>query len=248
MEEIYVSHNSGVVVNGGLMYINRSGESIMGLNHQREVRACGQTEAQAIYPCCPSSPTNAQRKRERGGRGVRAREQASGGFISCSKEFTWEHRALGHFPIFFPPALFRGLSSSLFTPPYLHSSLFWNMWFGRQSSFINFWFGYSMFLATHLRAIINALECWQNIQTCRQSMMSSRWGKIWQAARLWEHGAHWFWQRERNREKEGAQERDNKNSESGAQKLRKILFFPLSLVPCTPEIPHIFQIPKAFTM
>lgn len=76
MEEIYASHNSGVVVNGGLMYINRSGESIMGLNHQREVRACGQTEAQAIYPCCPSSPTNAQRKRERGGRRVRARVRA----------------------------------------------------------------------------------------------------------------------------------------------------------------------------
>lgn len=55
-------------------------------------------------------------------------------------------------------------------------------------------------------------------------------------------------EKQREREKEGAQERDNKNSESGAQKLRKILFFPLSLVPCTPEIPHIFQIPKAFTM
>ncbi len=28
----------------------------MGLNHQRELRARGQTEAQAIYPCGPSSP------------------------------------------------------------------------------------------------------------------------------------------------------------------------------------------------
>lgn len=73
MEEIYALRNSGVVVNGGLMYINRSGESIMGLNHQREVRACGQTEAQAIYPCCPSSPTNAWRKGNGEG-GERVRE------------------------------------------------------------------------------------------------------------------------------------------------------------------------------
>lgn len=72
MEEIYALHNSGVIVNGGLMYINRSGESIMGLNHQREVRACGQTEAQAIYPRCPSSPTNAQRKKRKGREGSKS--------------------------------------------------------------------------------------------------------------------------------------------------------------------------------
>lgn len=210
------------------MYINRSGESIMGLNHQREVRACGQTEAQAIYPRCPSSPTNAQRKKRKGREGSKS-EWASRGFISCSKEFTWGAQSAGAFSyFFFSLACFRGLSSSPFAPPHLHCSLFWNMWFGRQSSFINFWFGYSMFLASHLRVIINALECWQNIQTCRQSMMSSRWGKIWQAARLWEHGAHWFWQWERNREKEAVQEGDSKNSKAGTQKLRKILFIPFT--------------------
>lgn len=39
-----------------------------------------------------------------------------------------------------------------------------------------------MFLDTHLRAIINAAECWQNIQTCRQLMMSSERGKSWRTA------------------------------------------------------------------
>lgn len=153
------------------MYINRSGKSIMALNHQREVRACGQTEAQAIYPCCPSSPTNARRTREWGGS---ERERVSKqGLYQLLQRIYMRAQSAGAFskP---PPALFRGLSSSTFAPPHLCSSLFWNMWFGRQSSFINFWFGYSMFLATHLREIINALECWQNIQTCRQSMMSSR--------------------------------------------------------------------------
>lgn len=166
-------------------------------------------------------------KRERGGRGARVSERA-GALSAAPKNLHEEHRAPGHFPIFFSLACFRGLSSSPFAPPHLHCSLFWNMWFGRQSSFINFWFGYSMFLASHLRVIINALECWQNIQTCRQSMMSSRWGKIWQAARLWEHGAHWFWQWERNREKEAVQEGDSKNSKAGTQKLRKILFIPFT--------------------
>lgn len=58
-------------------------------------------------------------------------------------------------------------------------------------------FGYSMFLDTHLRAIINALECWQNIQTCRQQMMSSVRGKSWRVARLRAQG---FSQTERERD------------------------------------------------
>ncbi len=58
-------------------------------------------------------------------------------------------------------------------------------------------FGYSMFLDTHLRAIINAPECWQNIQTCRQLMMSSVRGKSWRVARLRAQG---FSQTERERE------------------------------------------------
>lgn len=58
-------------------------------------------------------------------------------------------------------------------------------------------FGYSMFLDTHLRAIINAPECWQNIQICRQLMMSSVRGKSWRVARLRAQG---FSQTERERE------------------------------------------------
>ncbi|CAO2635185.1 hypothetical protein LEMLEM_LOCUS22989 [Lemmus lemmus] len=42
---------------------------------------------------------------------------------------------------------------------------------------INFCFGYSVFLETHLQAIINSLECWQNIQTCRQASDDTTLGK-----------------------------------------------------------------------
>lgn len=61
-------------------------------------------------------------------------------------------------------------------------------------------FGYSMFLDTHLRAIINAPECWQNIQTCRQLMMSSVRGKSWRAAKLRAQGFSQI-ERERQRKK-----------------------------------------------
>lgn len=103
MEEIYVSHNSGVVVNGGLMYINRSGESIMGLNHQREVRACGQTEAQAIYPCCPSSPTNAQRKKRKGREG--SESERAGALSAAPKNLHESTERWGIF-LFFSPQLY----------------------------------------------------------------------------------------------------------------------------------------------
>lgn len=42
---------------------------------------------------------------------------------------------------------------------------------------INFCFGYSVFLEAHLQAIINSLECWQNIQTCRQASDDTTLGK-----------------------------------------------------------------------
>lgn len=42
---------------------------------------------------------------------------------------------------------------------------------------INFCFGYSVFLEAHLQAIINSLECWQNIQTCRQAGDDTTLGK-----------------------------------------------------------------------
>lgn len=104
MEEIYVSHNSGVVVNGGLMYINRSGESIMGLNHQREVRACGQTEAQAIYPCCPSSPTNAQRKKRKGREGSESERASERGLYQLLQRIYMRAQSAGAFSYFFPPS------------------------------------------------------------------------------------------------------------------------------------------------
>lgn len=47
-------------------------------------------------------------------------------------------------------------------------------------------------------------------------------------------------EKQREREKEGAQEGDSKNSGAGTQNLRKNFFFPLSLVPCTPYMPNIF--------
>lgn len=42
---------------------------------------------------------------------------------------------------------------------------------------INFCFGYSVFLEAHLQVIINSLECWQNIQTCRQASDDTTLGK-----------------------------------------------------------------------
>lgn len=42
---------------------------------------------------------------------------------------------------------------------------------------INFCSGYSVFLEAHLQAIINSLECWQNIQTCRQASDDTTLGK-----------------------------------------------------------------------
>lgn len=42
---------------------------------------------------------------------------------------------------------------------------------------INFCSGYSVFLEAHLQAIINSLECWQNIQTCRQASDDTALGK-----------------------------------------------------------------------
>ncbi len=64
-------------------------------------------------------------------------------------------------------------------------------------------FGYSMFLDTHLRAIINAPECWQNIQNCRQLMMSSVRGKSWRVARLRAQGfSQTETERQRKKEKE----------------------------------------------
>lgn len=47
----------------------------------------------------------------------------------------------------------------------------------RSQACINFCFGYSVFLETHLQAIINSLECWQNIQTCRQASDDTTLGK-----------------------------------------------------------------------
>lgn len=42
---------------------------------------------------------------------------------------------------------------------------------------INLCSGYSVFLEAHLQAIINSLECWQNIQTCRQASDDTALGK-----------------------------------------------------------------------